>query len=461
MEAGAGTPHAVLNNLRAGGADAVAGGRRLRVLMVTPRPCWPPNTGAKLRNLHLARGLARSADVTIATFGEDRADRTDADQWLWPGASESITLVRRSERYRPDKLLRGLLGRTPFTVLNYTTPQMANAIEVMLERHPVDVVLLEGIHLISYLRVARRSACRPAVVCDWHNIESEILARYADRCDNLVRRRYARMTAKRLARMERWAAAEVDGNVAVASRDADALVRMTPSARVAVVDNGVDVAHYSDHALDEAHAAWVSSMDPGAAGSSAVVAPCRNRVLFVGAMGYHANVEAVEWFARAVWPTIHQSHPGWIFTIVGRDPGAGVRALGELAGVEVTGTVSDVRPYYREAIASVAPLHVGGGSRLKILESMAAGVPVVSTRLGAEGLAVNPDEDILLAETAAEFESSLAALGDDRGPRTGLIANGRRVVAERYDWSALSGAMLAFLQQVVARRAGVVGEMAR
>src|SRR6185295_10816651 len=124
---------------------------------------------------------------------------------------------------------------------------------------------------------------------------------------------------------------------------------------------------------------------------------------FVGSMDYHANIEGAASFARDVWPVIHQRQPGLRFTIVGRNPPAAITDLCSAPGIEVTGSVADVGPYYREALAAVVPLNVGGGSRLKILEAMAAGVPVVSTKLGAEGLDVSDGENILLAETTAQL----------------------------------------------------------
>jgi polysaccharide biosynthesis protein PslH len=125
------------------------------------------------------------------------------------------------------------------------------------------------------------------------------------------------------------------------------------------------------------------------------------------------------------------------FVIVGRSPARSVRALARLPGVAVTGTVEDVRPYYSQALATVVPLRVGSGTRLKILESMAAGVPVVSTRLGAEGLEVTEDRDILLAETAAESLHAVEALAGDAERWHSIAAAGREVARTHYDWPIL------------------------
>jgi glycosyltransferase involved in cell wall biosynthesis len=151
-------------------------------------------------------------------------------------------------------------------------------------------------------------------------------------------------------------------------------------------------------------------------------------------MDYHANVDAAVYFARDIWPLVYQRDSELRFTIVGRSPTPEVLALRSLPGVEVTGTVPDVRPYYREAVAVVVPLRVGGGTRLKILEAMAAGVPVVSTTLGAEGLDVEPGRDLLTADSPAAIADAIASLRDLPSQWRQLSDAGRTLVARTYDW---------------------------
>jgi glycosyltransferase involved in cell wall biosynthesis len=169
-------------------------------------------------------------------------------------------------------------------------------------------------------------------------------------------------------------------------------------------------------------------------------------------MDYHANCDAVVDFVREVWPLVRARRPELVFTIVGRDPSAAVRELASVAGVEVTGTVDDVRPFYREAAAAVVPLKTGGGSRLKILEAMAAGVAVVSTRLGAEGLDIQDRENILMAETGSEFRDAITDIINDHGLNEKLLRNGRTLVSERYDWSKLGASLSEVHATLITRR---------
>jgi glycosyltransferase involved in cell wall biosynthesis len=169
-------------------------------------------------------------------------------------------------------------------------------------------------------------------------------------------------------------------------------------------------------------------------------------------MDYHANVDAVVEFAHSVWPRMQAQMPDLIFTIVGRNPPPEVRQLAALTAIEVTGTVKDVRPYYREALAALVPLRVGGGSRLKILEAMAAGVPVVSTRRGAEGIEVKEGENILFAETGDEFCRRLAQISESETQWRRLSASGRVLAREKYDWAKLGDELARLYGELLSNR---------
>ena len=157
----------------------------------------------------------------------------------------------------------------------------------------------------------------------------------------------------------------------------------------------------------------------------------------LGSMDYHANIDAVMEFAGKTWPGIRTAHPSARFVIAGRNPPAEVRALAGLPNIEVTGTVDDIRPWYLSAFVVVVPLRTGSGTRLKILEAMAAGVPVVSTRLGAEGLEVTDGVDIVLAESPGETMEAVDALYGPPDRWRALAEAGRRLVKKRYDWGIL------------------------
>ena len=393
----------------------------LRVLQFAPRAPWPLDTGAKLRNYHLARILAMQARISLLAFGDEQNETNALDQ-----VYERIVTVPRLGGYSFAKVLRGAVGRTPLPLLNYTTNEMSKTLAHVLAENDFDVVQVESIHLMNYLPVIRAARSRPIVVCDWHNIESDLMRQYAEREQSLARKTYARRTARLMNEFEIKALNEFDGHIVVSEQDAERLRRMNPQARILVIENGVDVSYYAGEQ---------------SAG--------KKRIVFVGSMDYHANIDGAVNFARNVWPVVRKQKPELLFTIVGRDPSPEVRALSSKDGVEVTGSVDDVRPYYAEAIAAVVPLNVGGGSRLKILEAMAAGVPVVSTKLGAEGLDSSDGENILLTHGPGQIAEAVIRIVDNRELAKRLIAGGSALVRERYDWSTLGAKLLAQYQAMV------------
>jgi glycosyltransferase involved in cell wall biosynthesis len=188
---------------------------------------------------------------------------------------------------------------------------------------------------------------------------------------------------------------------------------------VSVIPNGVDV---------EAYAAQDIALPNGA------VPPPGDRIVFVGRMDYHANVEGVRWFCRQVLPRIRAHRPRVLFQIVGGYPVPAISRLARAGEIEVTGFVRNVRPYVKEASVVVVPLRVGGGTRLKILEALALGKPLVSTTVGAEGIEAVPDRDLVIADHAQAFADEVVSLLSHPEKGAALGDAGRRLVESKYNW---------------------------
>jgi len=387
----------------------------LKILYFCPQQVWPLTGGALLRNFHLANALASRCSVTLLQLARPNEPRTAE----WPATNfQKVLTFERDAAYTPRKIVSGLAGPMPLSVLNYASPAASAALSDLLAQESFDAVQLESVHLLSYLDTIRQAPTQPAILADWHNIESELMARYASNTGNWAKRLAAKRTAQLLARAERQLLLRADVHTVVSERERQILLTLMPGSKVHVIPNGVDVAAFAGIQ---------------ASGSGGTGAPVRNSVLYVGSMDYHANADAVIWFVREIWPAIENRFPGLTFTIAGRNPGPGVRALAS-PRVRVTGSIDDVRPYYAAARAVVVPLRVGSGTRLKILEAMAAGVPVVSTRLGAEGLSAVENLHLLLADTADEISSALAQLLEDAALAAGMARAARTFVARNYDW---------------------------
>jgi glycosyltransferase involved in cell wall biosynthesis len=385
----------------------------VRILFLSPRQCWPALSGAKLREYHLARALSRWAELTYVYFA-DAGDPplTAADLRF----DARVIGVPKPHVYGPWKLVQGLASRWPLPVVNYTSPRMIEALSRL--DTPFDLVHLDSIHMIRYVETMGN----PRVIYNWHNIESEAMRRYAESTPSLARSVYAKLTAGKWERLERQILRDAFGHIVCSERERQQLSSIAPSARIKVIENGVDCANFA-------------GLNTGSD---------RKRIVFVGKMDYYPNIEAIIGFANTTWPLVREKVKGTTLSIVGASPTAAVQALAGIPGVEVTGTVPDVRPYYREALAAVVPLRTGGGTRLKILEAMAAGVPVVSSVLGAEGLAVTPGSDILISDPDdhAGWVRNLSELAQSEVRRTELVEKARQLVETRYDWNTLGQSLI-------------------
>ena len=389
----------------------------MRVLWISPRQCFPPNTGAKLRDFHCAKALGQIAELTYVHFLDPGANPPSSMDMPF---CRAIVSVKKPPTYTAWNLARGLMGRWPLPVLNYRSQEMVAVLENLREKEKFDIVHFDSMHMASYETLFVNSG-NPRVlsIYDWHNIESESMRRYTLEVKSAAKRFYANSTVPRLQKLEKALLQNAFAHTVCSKREEMELKSRVPAAKIATVPNGVDTAFFARPAVD---LRW----------------PPKS-IVFVGAMNYYPNVDAALWFTRDVWPRIRSCFPECRLTLVGSDPAPEVLALRGTEGVEVTGTVKDVRPFYHHADIALAPLRMGGGTRLKILEAMAAGVPVISTAVGAEGLAVESGRNILIAdETNPEsWIQAILSLGESEGHRRELIASGMQLVRDHYDWTVI------------------------
>ena len=393
----------------------------MRLLYFAAHQMWPLTSGNRLRDYHLARELAKRASVTFVEMCHPGEEPSSPPNDC--GFDEIISL-RKGVGYTPGKIVRGLAGPTPLAALNYFQTQSASELANLLARRRFDTVQIEGVHLSKYFPVIQTAANRPAILVDWQNIESELMWRYSEQTLFWPKRIVARRTAMLLQRTEMVMLKRWKTHTVVSERERQKLLGWCPSAHVKVIPNGVDTLFFS--------AAQMSEMQRNTEAPEP-----KPGLLFVGSMDYHANIEGVIWFAHEIWPEIAEKHPELEFIIVGRDPSRAIRALAS-ERIRVTGTVEDVRPFYTSAAAVVVPLRVGSGTRLKILEAMAAGVPVVSTRLGAEGIDATHDVHLLLADNHAEMVAAINQLLNSSPMRSRLVLAAREFVVNRYDWALVA-----------------------
>jgi len=397
--------------------------KTLRILFLAPRLPWPLDTGGKIRTYHLLAALARQHRVRLLTVQEGRVEPEGVEAVRQLGAAcELFPTGGRWQRMRQAAL--GLTGPVPFTVRKYACAALQQRVEQLSHAGDADLVHCDHIHMAPY----GPRAGLPFVI-DEHNVETIIWERFAlDRAEPLHRRLVFAQQALLLRRLEGRLAARASQVLLCSEQDREALAGLLRGRQVhtKIVPNGVDVEQFSS---------------PGPAELS-------GHVFFSGSMDWAPNENAVLTFLDEIWPAMRGRLPGLQFVVVGRNPGPRLEARHGADGVTITGTVPDVRPYMRGALALLVPMRVGGGTRLKILEAFAAGVPVISTNLGIEGIEAQPDRHYLRAENAEQFATQAARLQDRRGLGRALCEAASERVRGRYSWDAIG----ADLAQEYARR---------
>jgi len=379
-----------------------------RVLYIAYASPVPSRLGPARRHYHLLEQLARFYDVHFLCVGDE--SEAEAFALHFGDRVRDFTFVRRSAGLygrHARKLARTLLGRCDF--LPALEPALQQACARVTGTHAFDAIVLSSVLL--------RSLPLPEhvpIVGDTHNVEFDVLRRTAAHADRALLRHYARRQWPATRREERRCGEAVDLVLATSARDRHMFERELGLRRVAVVPNGIDLTEFAPSTR----------------------APAPDTILFSGLMSYFPNQQAVRWFLRDVFPTVLRGRPGARLVVAGADP---PRWLTALAGpnLEVTGRVPDIRPFVARASVVVAPLMIGGGTRVKILEALAMARPMVSTSIGAEGLDLAHGTSALLADDAAGFaDAILTVLGDPRLADQ-LGSCGRLHVTEHFDWNRI------------------------
>lgn len=380
------------------------------LLFLAHRIPYPPNKGDKIRSYHLLKHLAQRYRVHLGCFVDD------AEDWQYTARLQAICGETFFAPLRPRraklKSLAGLVRGVPLTLPYYAHAGMRRWVTQMLATRGIARVLVFSAAMGQYVPLAH--ALRTVV--DFVDVDSDKWTQYAASKPWPLSWLYRR-EGRTLLAWERDLAARADAALFVSAAEARHFSQLAPAsaAHIDWFNNGVDFGYFSPQR---------NYPDPYPAGSLPLV--------FTGAMDYWPNVDAVVWFAQAIFPAVRARYPQAQFVIVGGRPSQVVRDLAQLPGVTVTGRVDDVRPWLRHARMAVAPLRIARGVQNKVLEAMAMALPVVASPQALEGIQAEVGRDLLVADSAVQFaEQVMALLG---GAHAGMGAAARTAMLGNYVW---------------------------
>lgn len=399
----------------------------MRILVITDSVPYPLYSGDRLRVYNLMRRMAETHEVSLATLNEDPSDVASVAH-LKTFCKHVITSpeVHRSKAaYLPGLMRYGLAG-IPMELYFKHSEALAQQIAALVRQEQFDIIQIEHSHMALYLEVLPPED-RSKHVLVYHNAMFQQYDRIADHHTKLTRKARARLHSMMLHHWEPRYGERFDRCIAVSAIDRDLLLAENPNLQIEVVPNGVDTALHTP--LPE------EAADPA--------------VMFVGKMSYPPCTDAAVYLGEQLFPRLQERIAELELWLVGREPVPEVTRL-EGARIHVTGQVESVVPYYERSQVALVPLRSGGGTRLKILEAMALGRPVVSTTVGAEGLDVTDGENILIADDPDEFIEKTYQIMTDEALRKRIVANGRQLVENSYSWDALAAQLLQIYSEMLA-----------
>lgn len=409
--------------LRLPPAEATAAlSRPPRVLVLTHRMPYPPDRGDRIRAYHLIRILREHLEVSLACTSSEPT-------WV-EHHHKLASLVDRlavepiSPCFSRVKAAAALLSGRPATPAAFFRQSLAQTITRWHAERPFHAVLTFCTGMIGYARQLMGDARRrPRHVLDLVDVDSAKWASYAAESSIPMRWVYG-AESRRLRRVESCLLDPIDAVTVVSDRERDIYVeQLGDHPNLHVVGNGVDLNYFTPQPDRQSR-----------------------RIVFIGVLDYKPNVDGVEWFARQVMPRLRQRVPDAAFEVVGRNPIARVRALNQLPGVTVAGSVPDVRKHLAASAAVVAPLRIARGVQNKVLEAMASARAVVCSPEAARGVVARDGEHLLIAREPRQWVSHIESLMTNPLLRRRLADAGRIQVQTRYNWEAQLAPMVDLLR---------------
>jgi glycosyltransferase involved in cell wall biosynthesis len=402
----------------------------MRIVWVKMGGLWPATTGGRVRSLNTISELARGHQVTVITTHGHGDDPEGLKQQL-AGCERVISIPhavpKRGSAAFAAAVAGSWLSHYPVDLWKWRAQRVRRALRETLADGNVDLCVADFL----FAAINAPTAGKVPVVLFEHNVEYLIWRRLANLETSPWKRALLEMEWRKVRACEAEACRRAALTIAVSDNDRQRLEELGAGIRAVSIPTGVNTKYFTPQLDAEV---------PG-------------RLVFSGSMDWHPNEDAVCYFADEILPRIRAEVPDVSLTIVGRNPGARVRELAARSGIAVTGTLDDVRPSIAEGSVYVVPLRAGSGTRIKIFEALSMGKAVVSTSVGAEGLALESGRHFLAADTAHDFAHAVIRLLRDPARRRALGDAGRALVEANYSWSRVARQFEARCEEVVAEHA--------
>ncbi len=398
----------------------------MRILFLSTWFPYPPDNGSKIRVYHLLRALSTRHQVTLVSFAFTTARPDQADVLQQWNVDVQTVEYNPFERSSLSGALR-FFSLSP--VVTRPLPEMADAVQRAAGAMLFDAVIASNEVTATYIR---QLPCAIVRILEEHNLLSRWMWERYQRQTAPVQRLRSWISWRKACHFEARLYRQFDLCTMVSEQDRAACLQMLPGYRghVEVIPNGVDCQHHQ----------------------FALSATKTHSLVYNGALTYQANYNAVKYFLSEIYPLVRKSVPDVTLTVTGSTSGVDRSGLQLDESVHLSGYVNDVRPFVGGSTVCVVPLQEGGGTRLKILEAMALGTPVISTAKGAEGLDAVHNEHLLIADDPAEFAEGTRRLLEDASLRRRLAANARELVERHYDWNEIGQRFVDLVESVANAR---------
>lgn len=392
----------------------------MNILWLSHLVPYPPKGGVLQRSYNLLFQTSRRHKIYLLAFNqrsflptEDKIE--EAKLALSEFCEEVHILPLASEVRKLGKLrlvISNFFSRYPYDINWTRSEEMVRALVEILRTRTIGLVHFDTIGLAQY----RHHVKDIPTVLNHHNVESQIMSRRVRYERNLLKKVYIGLESRKLRKYERRVCHEFFTNLTVSDLDGERLGFINPGASLATVANGTDIEYFRP----------AETCEEG------------QSLLFVGGLTWHPNRDAIKHFLAEVWPALSLRRPQLKLYIVGNSPDKEIVKISKNhPNVLVTGFVDDVRVYFRKATVFICPMRAGGGTRLKIIDALASGKPIVATSMACEGIDVTNGKNVLIADNPSEFCSAIETLLTNSALRASLAVEGRRLAEEKYSWGAI------------------------